>query len=156
MANGKWQNSNGLRFADFQFLNHLPFDLCHLPFELFVVFTFKHRPFARSAFRGRYPSPVALRLMKTPGREPSPQGRGLLVHFGPLASKQTIWDACQALLGRIVLGMRGANGLGAGLQFSGRRAPLHLTKKTSVVLKNRGHVRVLGTKAFSRIASARW
>ena len=37
----------------------------------------------------------------------------------------------QALLGGIVLGMRGANGLGAGFHFSGRRAPLHLAKKKS-------------------------
>jgi hypothetical protein len=29
-----------------QILNHLPFDLCHLPFELFVVFTFTYRHFA--------------------------------------------------------------------------------------------------------------
>ncbi len=49
-----------------QILNHLPFDLCHLPFELFVVFTFTHGHFARSALRGIDPSPVALRLMKTP------------------------------------------------------------------------------------------
>jgi hypothetical protein len=37
MANGKWQNSNGLQLADFQILNHLPFDLCHLPFELLLA-----------------------------------------------------------------------------------------------------------------------
>jgi len=37
MANGKWQNSNGLQFAIFEVTNHLPFDLCHLPFELLLV-----------------------------------------------------------------------------------------------------------------------
>jgi hypothetical protein len=36
MANGKRQNSNGLQFVSFQVANHLPFDLCHLPFELFL------------------------------------------------------------------------------------------------------------------------
>jgi hypothetical protein len=34
MANGKWQNSNGLQFAIFEITNHLPFDLCLLPFAL--------------------------------------------------------------------------------------------------------------------------
>ena len=57
-------------------------------------------------------------------------------------------NLCQALLGGIVLGMRGANGLGAGFQFSRRRAALHLAKKTSVVPENRGHVGVLGAKGF--------
>jgi hypothetical protein len=38
MANGKRQNSNGLQFADLQILNHLPFDLCNLPFELLLAF----------------------------------------------------------------------------------------------------------------------
>ena len=51
----------------------------------------------------------------------------------------------RALLGGILLGVRGANGLGAGFQFSGRRAALHLAKKPSVVLKNRGHIGVLGS-----------
>ncbi len=64
MANGKIQMVCDLPIS--QMLNHLPFDLCHLPFELFVVFTFTHGHFARSAHRGIDPSPVALRLMKTP------------------------------------------------------------------------------------------
>jgi hypothetical protein len=34
MANGKWQNSNGLKFVISKIPNHLPFELCHLPFEL--------------------------------------------------------------------------------------------------------------------------
>jgi hypothetical protein len=35
MANGKWQNSNGLQFADFSNLKSS--DLCHLPFELLLA-----------------------------------------------------------------------------------------------------------------------
>jgi hypothetical protein len=31
---GKWQNSNGLQFAIFKIANPLPFDLCHLSFEM--------------------------------------------------------------------------------------------------------------------------
>jgi hypothetical protein len=44
--------------------------------------------------------------------------------------------------------MRGANCLGAGFQLSGRRAPLHLAKKISVVLKSRGHVGVIWAECF--------
>ena len=44
--------------------------------------------------------------------------------------------------------MRGANGLGAGFQFSGRRATLHLTKKAGVVFKNRGQIRVLRSECL--------
>ena len=59
-----------------QILNHLPFDLCHLPFELSVVFTFTYRHFAPSAFHGIDPSPVALRLMKAPECDTLPAGEG--------------------------------------------------------------------------------
>jgi hypothetical protein len=69
LANGKWQNSNGLQFQNRQITNHLPFEFCHLPIEFFVTFTFTFRPFARSAIRGRDPSPVAPRLMRTPERD---------------------------------------------------------------------------------------
>jgi len=37
MPNGKWQYSNGLPIAILQITNHLPFALCHLPFELLFL-----------------------------------------------------------------------------------------------------------------------
>jgi hypothetical protein len=49
-ANGKRQNSNGLQFADIS--NPKPFAICHLPFELFLVFALKFRGLAYSPARG--------------------------------------------------------------------------------------------------------
>jgi hypothetical protein len=45
---------------------------------------------------------------------PLPKGEGCLFTL------QSVWGACQALLGRIVLGMRGVDGLGPSFQFTGR------------------------------------
>ena len=44
--------------------------------------------------------------------------------------------------------MRGANGPSSDFEFPGRRAPLHLAKKSSVVLENRSRLGVLGPKSF--------
>jgi hypothetical protein len=47
---------------------YLPFDLCHLPFELSLIL---------HSDTGSNPSPVALRLKKTPAaRHPLPKGEG--------------------------------------------------------------------------------
>jgi len=42
----------------------------------------------------------------------------------------------------------GANGLGAGFQFSRGRTALHLAKEMSIVLKNLGDVGVVGAESF--------
>ena len=132
----------------FQILNHLPFDLCHLPFELFVVVSFTFRHLARSAVRGRDPSPVALRLMKTPAaRHPLPKGEGCRFTLDPWRPANDV-GRVSVLAWGIDLGVRGANGPGANFQFSGRCTPLHLAMKTSVVLENLGYVGVLGTQGF--------
>ena len=54
---------------------YLPFDLCHLPFELSLIL---------HSDTGSNPSPVALRLKKTPAApHPLPKGEGcrILIAF---------------------------------------------------------------------------
>jgi hypothetical protein len=81
MANGKIQMVCNLPM--FQILNHLPFDLCHLPFELYLVLAFKFRGLACSTARGIDPSPVTLRLMKAPERDTlSPRERVVSPRWG--------------------------------------------------------------------------
>jgi hypothetical protein len=88
ISNGKWQNSNRLQFVDFS--NPKPFDLCHLPFDLLAIFAFTYGPFVRSAIRGRHPSPIPLRLMKTPAAgHPFPKGEGCPRWFGGFDCRNT-------------------------------------------------------------------
>ena len=58
-------------------------NLCHLPFELLLALAMVYRPSRGSDAPSNDPSPVTLRLMKTPAaRHPLPKGEGCCRGFG--------------------------------------------------------------------------